>query len=185
MRFCITHLPFLYLGAPIFKGRPKSIHFESIVDKTRIQLASWKAIVVSMTRSGLSIKNVIQGMVMHTIMVYSWPNSLLKDIQKWCENFIWSDDTLKKKLVTIAQRKCYLDLTYGGLGITSINEASNPLQCWNMTDSKYHRVTIFKHKVHRQRGQIKHNILSSICSGLKSCISGFWLDNWCDLVKER
>jgi len=38
--FSIGTLPFTYLGAPIFKGRPKKIHFQHIADKVRIKPAN-------------------------------------------------------------------------------------------------------------------------------------------------
>jgi len=41
--FSVGYLPFTYLGAPIFKGKPKCIHFQPIADKVKAKLAKWKA----------------------------------------------------------------------------------------------------------------------------------------------
>jgi hypothetical protein len=38
--FNIGTLPFLYLGVPIFKGKPKASYFQPLVDKIKIKLAS-------------------------------------------------------------------------------------------------------------------------------------------------
>jgi hypothetical protein len=38
--FSVGSIPFTYLGAPIFKGKPKRIHFQSIADEVKIKLAS-------------------------------------------------------------------------------------------------------------------------------------------------
>lgn len=38
--FLVGQLPSTYLGVPIFKGRPKVIHFLPIVDKVRCKLAA-------------------------------------------------------------------------------------------------------------------------------------------------
>lgn len=35
-------IPFQYLGCPIFQGRPRRIHFQAIVDRIKVKLASWK-----------------------------------------------------------------------------------------------------------------------------------------------
>jgi len=45
--FSIGELPFVYLGVPVFKGKPKPIYFQSIMDKVKIKLASWKASLLS------------------------------------------------------------------------------------------------------------------------------------------
>jgi hypothetical protein len=37
--FEIGTLPFTYLGAPIFKGKPKRIYFQPIADKIKLKLA--------------------------------------------------------------------------------------------------------------------------------------------------
>ncbi|GAU23976.1 hypothetical protein TSUD_327770 [Trifolium subterraneum] len=41
--FCIGTLPFMYLGVPIFKGKPKALYFQPLVDKVKLKMASWKA----------------------------------------------------------------------------------------------------------------------------------------------
>lgn len=38
--FTVGFLPFMYLGAPIFKGNPKKAHFQFIVDRVRTKLAA-------------------------------------------------------------------------------------------------------------------------------------------------
>jgi hypothetical protein len=45
--FNVGSLPFTYLGAPIFKGKPKGIHFQPIADKVKAKLAKWKASLLS------------------------------------------------------------------------------------------------------------------------------------------
>jgi hypothetical protein len=37
--FNIGTLPFIYLGVPIFKGKPKSCYFRPIVDKIKVELS--------------------------------------------------------------------------------------------------------------------------------------------------
>jgi hypothetical protein len=67
-------------------------------------------------------------MMMYSISVYSWPSSLIKDLEKWIRNFLWSGDVNKKKLVTVAWHKVCTPFHEGGLGIRSlskVNEAAN------------------------------------------------------------
>jgi hypothetical protein len=69
--FNIGVLPFVYLGAPIFKGKPKKCHLQAVADKIKSKFSAWKASHLSMACRVQLIKSVIQGMVMHTISVYS------------------------------------------------------------------------------------------------------------------
>lgn len=74
------------------------------------------------------VKSVIQGILIHTMSIYSWPVSLLREMKRWIKNFIWSGDIYKKKRVTVAWKKVCADYDEGGLGIRSLvtlNTASN------------------------------------------------------------
>jgi len=67
----IGSLPFIYLGTPIFKGKPKRIHFQPIADRVKLKLANWKASLLSIAGRVQLVKSVIQGMLIHTMNVYS------------------------------------------------------------------------------------------------------------------
>lgn len=41
--FIVGTFPFIYLGVPMFKGKPKPIHFQFIVDRVIMKLDAWKA----------------------------------------------------------------------------------------------------------------------------------------------
>ena len=103
--FTVVFLPFMYLGAPIFKGKPKAAHFQFIVDRITIKLTAWKASLLSIVGRAQLVKSVIHGMLLHTILIYSWPSSLIKEIERYMRNFIWSGDLDKKKLVNVAWKK--------------------------------------------------------------------------------
>jgi hypothetical protein len=70
------------------------------------------------------IKSVIQGMLVHSFYVYSWPASLIKDLEKWMRNFIWSVDVTQRKLVTVAWHIVCSSFSEGGLGIRSLSLSS-------------------------------------------------------------
>lgn len=40
-------LPLVYLGVPIFKGRPKASYFQPVADPIKNKLVSWKASLLS------------------------------------------------------------------------------------------------------------------------------------------
>jgi hypothetical protein len=196
--FNIGALPFNYLGAPIFKGKPKVIHFQPIADKIKSKLASWKASLLSMAGRVQMVKSVINNMLLHTMAVYSWPISLLKEIERWIKNFIWSGDTDKRKLVTVAWKKVCSDFNEGGLGIKSLiclNEATSLKCCWDMIHSNEQWATLIRSRVLREKSCISYHIYSSIWSSIKGEYQvimnnsawllgdgkriNFWFDNWC------
>jgi hypothetical protein len=49
-----------------------------VANRIKSKFSAWKASHLSMAGRVQLIKSVIQGMVMHTISVYSWPSSLNK-----------------------------------------------------------------------------------------------------------
>lgn len=100
-------------------------------------------------------------MVIHTMIVYSWPISILRDIEKWIKIFIWSGDIDKRKLVTVAWKKVCADLDEGGLGLRSLiclNQATNMKICWEMLHSEEHWAVILRSRVLRGSNCIQHHI---------------------------
>jgi hypothetical protein len=78
-------------------------------------------------------------MLVYSISIYSWPISLLKDVERSMKNFIWSGDLHQKKLFTVAWKKVCKSLSEGGLGMRSLrtlNEASNLKLCWDLLNSQ-------------------------------------------------
>lgn len=108
--FSAGHLPFNYLGVPIFTGMPMSIHLQPIADKIKAKLAAWKGSLLSLMGRVQLIKSIIHGMLVYSFHVYAWPNSFLKTIDRWIRNFIWSGDILTKKFMHCGMEEAVLQL---------------------------------------------------------------------------
>jgi len=202
--FQMGSLPFTYIGVPIFKGRPKSIYLQPITDKIKAKLSAWKASLLFIAGRVQLVKSVIFSMLTHSMSIYSWHVSLLKDIEKWIKNFIWSWDTSKRKLVTIAWKKICKPYSKGGLGLRSLislNEAFNLKLCFDLMQSNEDWAKIVKGRAIRGNCAIKYHIFSSIWSSIKDKFPrvidnsywllrdgrsiNFWLDACCgDLIKD-
>jgi hypothetical protein len=133
--FGIGSLPFIYLGVPIFKGKPKARFLKPIVDKVKVKLSAWKASLLSMAGRVQLVKSVVQGMLLHSLLIYYWPSSLIKELERYMRNFIWSGDISKRKLVTVSWANVCKPLSEGGLGLRSLvklNEAANLKLCWDL-----------------------------------------------------
>lgn len=71
--------------------------------------------------------------------VYSYSVLLVRDLECASRNFIWSDDTAKRKFVTVAWKHLCKPFSEEGLGIRSfitLNEASNLRICWDIFNSE-------------------------------------------------
>ncbi|CAK8544840.1 unnamed protein product [Lathyrus sativus] len=119
--FKMGFLRFLYLGAHIFKGRPKASYFQPVVDKIRIKLAAGKASLLSIAGRVQLVNSVIHNMLLYSFRIYSWPVSLINQIETRCRNFIWSGNIKKRKMATVAWKSCCQDLKDEGLGIRSLH----------------------------------------------------------------
>ncbi|XP_058775611.1 uncharacterized protein LOC131649884 [Vicia villosa] len=191
-------LPFMYLGVPLFKGKPKTIHLRPIADRILAKMAGWKGSTLSMAGRVCLVKSIIEGMLNHTIAIYDWPVAILKEIEKAARNFIWSGSTVKRKICVAAWNKICRPKLHGGLGIRSllrINEDSNLRLAWDIRNSVEQWAVILIARVLKGFGTINYHIFSSIWSSIKAewptlirnCawILGngsninFWLDNWC------
>jgi hypothetical protein len=60
--FNVGVVPFLYLGCPIFQGKPKVAHFRMITDKIKNKLATWKGNILSIMGRVQLVKSIIHGM---------------------------------------------------------------------------------------------------------------------------
>ncbi|PNY03176.1 ribonuclease H [Trifolium pratense] len=196
--FSIGSLPFNYLGVPIFKGRPRVAYLQPVADKIKAKLAAWKASLLSIAGRIQLVKSVIQSMLIYSISIYAWPVSLLRDLERWIKNFIWSGDINQRKLVTVAWKKVCKPYSQGGLGVRSLitlNDASNLKLCWDLFNSQEQWAILLRSRTFRSRNCITHHIHSTIWSGVKAEFNvvlensrfiigdgstvNFWRDTWC------
>ncbi|KAL6197994.1 hypothetical protein ACLB2K_027786 [Fragaria x ananassa] len=115
--------PFMYLGAPIFHGKPRASYFHQIVDKIRIKLSSWVSSFLSMAGRLQLIKSVIFSMLVYTFQVYEWPVSVVRKIEVWCRNFLWSGSIDKRGIPLVAWKSCCSPIAEGGLGLKQLTES--------------------------------------------------------------
>lgn len=96
------------------------------------------------------VRSVIQSMMMYSISLYSWPTSLLKQVEQKIRNFIWSGDQDKRKLVMVSWTKLCRLSSQGGLNLRSLhslNSATNLKLCWDLLISNKAWVKLLKDRV--------------------------------------
>jgi len=113
-------------------------YFQPFVDIIKSKLAASKASLLSLAGRVQLVKSVIHSMLLRTFAIYSWPVSLIRDLEKWIKKIIWSGDLEKRKIVIVSWKKVCTDYDEGGLGVKSLiclNEASNLKLYWDLMNS--------------------------------------------------
>ncbi|KAL8498084.1 hypothetical protein ACS0TY_021422 [Phlomoides rotata] len=96
-----TALLFIYLGVLIFRGAPKTAHLRGTTDCIIAKFAGWKGSSLSLAGRACLVNSVIILSLVHSMMIYRWPRSLLNKINKAMRNFIWTGSTEKKGFCTM------------------------------------------------------------------------------------
>ncbi|MCH79772.1 RNA-directed DNA polymerase (Reverse transcriptase) [Trifolium medium] len=137
--FKIDSLPFLYLGVPIFKGKPKIPYFQPYVDKIRSKHSAWKASLRSIAGREFHLEwgsDVNKG----NLVIVAW--------HKVCK----------------PTSRCGLGIRC----ISQINRGAGLKLCWDMINSSEDWAILLKSRVLMQKGIISHHIFSSIWSSIKA-----------------
>jgi len=69
--------------------------------KINVNLATWKGVFLFIMGRVQLIKFLIHGMLTFSFCIYLWPVHMLKQLDKWFRNFIWSGDISTRKVCTV------------------------------------------------------------------------------------
>lgn len=195
--FSAGMLPFTYLGVPIFQGKPQTSYLKPIVDRIKTKLVSWKGAMLSIMGRVQLVKSIIHGMLAYSFHVYAWLKSLLKSLDAWIRNFIWSGDIYSGKLVTVSWKKMGCPVEEGGVGLRCLrvlNEAAILKLSWEVMSYSQQWAALLKARFVRHNKPVvcyaKSSIwlsvrchLNSVLEGSYWCIGNgkminFWKDCW-------
>lgn len=121
-----------------------------IAGRIRSKLATWKASLLSISGRVQLVRSEVQSILIYSFMVYAWPVSLIKMIDKWLRNFIWSSNIDAKKVCTVSWFKICSPVNGGGLGVRSIkdiNKAAVLKLYWELVTSNSQWVNLIKSRV--------------------------------------
>ncbi|XP_057791145.1 uncharacterized protein LOC131008275 [Salvia miltiorrhiza] len=196
--FSVGCLPMTYLGVPIFTGRPRASYFMQIFDKIVQKFAKWKGLQLSMAGRLCLVKSVIQSSIVHSMMVYKWPKSLLHSLDRYCRNFVWTGSINQRSSCPVSWGRSCSPKLEGGLGIRSftlMNQSFLMKLAWKMIKGNDWAHQIMRSRYLTTFSYAKNNIVnSSVWLGLKdevnqlvddsyACIDSgdctyFWRDDW-------
>ena len=195
--FSLGFIPFQYLGCPIFQGKPKRIHFQAIVDRIKVKLASWKGSLLTIMGRVQLVKSIIHGMLVYSFHIYCWPQNILKLLDRWIKKIVWSGDIYTLKICTVKWNTVCLPWESGGLDLKPTRLINNSLLLqlsWNLHSKDSQCATLFRHRYFcngtPRRGYIKSSVSLGIKSHMDMVIENsiwligngekinLWLDNW-------
>jgi hypothetical protein len=113
--------PFKYLGAPIYKGRPKIRYFNHIIEAVHKKLDGWKGKLLSKAGRMTLIKSVLTSMPIHCLSSQHIPVGVLYRIERIMANFLWAGSN-QYHLHWISWGEITLPITEGGLGIRRLKD---------------------------------------------------------------
>ncbi|KAL8507322.1 hypothetical protein ACS0TY_018021 [Phlomoides rotata] len=139
----ISHgsLPFSYLGVPIFRGSPRTCHLATLADSIISKFSKWKGHSMSLAGRKCMINFVIAASLVHSMMVYYWPRTLLKKIEDAMRNFLWKGDiSQRNNSCSVSWARVCSPLDEGGMGVRSIRLANDSfiwMLAWDILCSRY------------------------------------------------
>ncbi|XP_042520593.1 uncharacterized protein LOC122094023 [Macadamia integrifolia] len=135
----ICSLPTRYLGLEIFKGVVKKDRILHLMDKIKARLQGWRGKLLSMAGRVELIRSVFSGMPIHNFSVYWWPESVIKTVERWMRNFLWSGDIDTVKKISVKWEEVCRPKAKGGLSIRrlrDVNCAGLSKLVWQMKHEK-------------------------------------------------
>ncbi|XP_019459896.1 PREDICTED: uncharacterized protein LOC109359653 [Lupinus angustifolius] len=195
--FTAGRIPCYYLGVPLFRGKPMTIHLKPLADRIITKLSKWKGSFLSIMGRVELVKSIIHNMLAYSFHVYAWPLTLLKSMDQSIRNFIWSGDLKVRKIVTVAWDKLCYPVKEGGLGLRStsdLNQAAILKLAWGMKSSNQEWASFYRLRFYRagdlKASYVKSPVWPGIKKGWQKIIDNaiwlvgngskirFWTDNW-------
>ncbi|MCH80766.1 putative ribonuclease H protein, partial [Trifolium medium] len=190
-------IPFNYLGCPIFVGHPKAVHFQALADRIKTKLATWKGSLLSIMGRVQLVRSIIHGMLINSFHIYRWPKNILKKLDTWVRNFVWSGDVTTRKICTVSWIRVCTPYSNGGLdlrALSNINASLMLLLCWKLCSNNEQWAVMCRARFLRDGAPVRSSPRSSIWSGIKPYFDtvilnsmwivgsgnqiSYWKDNW-------
>ncbi|XP_026435814.1 uncharacterized protein LOC113333603 [Papaver somniferum] len=122
-----TMFPDKYLGIQLKPGMVRHIHVRQVVENIMDKLDGWKGKLLSFQARLVLIKSVISSYVIHSMVVYKCPCTVIKQVERAIRNFHWSGDAEKLKYFTVLYDDLCLPKREGGLGIKKLNDVNRSM----------------------------------------------------------
>lgn len=111
-----TELLEKYLGAHLIQGRVTREAVSNVVDIISKRLNKFKCRLSSFTARAKLKKLVLESTIIHSMAIYKWPSSIIKENNTKIRNFLWSGNFEKRKQIVVKWETMNRPKREGGLG---------------------------------------------------------------------
>lgn len=128
-------LPIKYLGLPLISGKLKAQDCSLLVQKLCARIEKWTCRFLSIAGRLQLLKSVLFAIQGFWAMYLFLPQGVLKKIQSYLTNFLWSGSILYAANHKVSWEACCLPIQEGGLGIRNVvtwNAAAILFQLWRV-----------------------------------------------------
>lgn len=80
---------------------PRASYLRATADKILAKLNSWETKVYVNGRDLCLLQSVIFGSTVHSMKIYKWPRSLIKEVELAMRNFLWIGVTTSRSSTTV------------------------------------------------------------------------------------
>jgi len=191
--------PLIYLGCPLFVGRPRIIYFSELINKVVNRITGWQSKILSYGGKLTLIKHVLQSLPIHFLAATSTPSTVMKQIQGIMADFFWGWRKDKKKYHWSSWKNLSFPYDEEGIGVRLISDVCRAFQfkLWWTFRSKQTLWGDFLRAKYCQRSnpiskkwdtgesqawrlmmKNKHIVESHIQWKIRNGSCSFWWDNW-------
>ena len=135
----IGSLPTSYLGLPL-RAKHKAVGvWETVEDRFRNRLASWKSQYISKGGRLTLIHNTLSCLPIYCLSLFRMPVSIDTRLEKIQRKFLWGGGSLEKKPHLVNWKTVCTEKKKGGLGLrrfSNLNKALFCKWCWRFSNER-------------------------------------------------
>ena len=199
----VGSLPTRYLGLPLGAPHRALRVWESIEERFRKRLSSWKRQYISKGGRLTLIRSTLSSLPIYFLSLFRMPKSVCARLEKIQKDFLWGGGNLDRKPHLVNWKTVCLEKSRGGLGVRGLSVMNQALLCkwcWrfaNERDSLWRMVISAKFgeeaggwysrdirggygtglwkDIRKERLSFSQNVIPSLGNGSRLA---FWKDPW-------
>ena len=200
----VGSLPTTYLGLPLRVPHRAMGVSDTIEERFRNRLASWKRQYISNGGRLTIIRSTLSSLPIYFLSLFRMPKLMCSRLEKIKKDFLWGGGNLEQKLHLVNWKTVCSEKNKGGLGVRNLSKLNQTLLCkwcwrfanerdplwrmvisikfgeenggWNTSDIRGGYGTGLWKNIRKEWLSLSQNTSFSLGNGRRL---GFWKDSWC------